>query len=360
MITRRTFLKYTGGTALTLFAFNKFGVPKAIAQISWWNTRPNVILEVPDAAADPARDANGRKDRPAGRQERRLLRDLDEAVLSSRSCPLVCRPRLSGAMVPWRPTSKRGLLLHNAPSLTIEAKWNTPVRVKWINDLMDANGNFLPHLLPVDPTLHWANPPGGTTGRDTRIHEPLASFTDRPGPLHRSGADRHARPRRGWRRRRERRLRRGLVSACGEQYPGWLCHRRHLVQFLQGQGCSEVSGSPGAGLRHLPVSEREPRLDHLVSRPRAGHDAPERVCRSGRLLHHPRRSGWRRRRARQPLRHDGRAAGPAPKENDKFPPNKTYYEIPIAIQDRSFNTDGSLFYPDTRAFFDEIVRAIHP
>lgn len=44
--------------------------------------------------------------------------------------------------------------------------------------------------------------------------------------------------------------------------------------------------------------------------------------------------------------------GPAPKANDKFPPNKTYYEIPIAIQDRSFNTDGSLFYPDTRAFFD--------
>jgi FtsP/CotA-like multicopper oxidase with cupredoxin domain len=44
--------------------------------------------------------------------------------------------------------------------------------------------------------------------------------------------------------------------------------------------------------------------------------------------------------------------GPAPKEGDKFPPNKTYYEIPIAIQDRSFNTDGSLFYPNSREFFD--------
>ena len=40
--------------------------------------------------------------------------------------------------------------------------------------------------------------------------------------------------------------------------------------------------------------------------------------------------------------------GPAPKEGDKFPPNKTYYEIPIAIQDRAFNADGSLFYPDSR------------
>ncbi|HUG33175.1 MAG TPA: multicopper oxidase domain-containing protein, partial [Anaerolineales bacterium] len=45
--------------------------------------------------------------------------------------------------------------------------------------------------------------------------------------------------------------------------------------------------------------------------------------------------------------------GPAPREGDKFPSNKTYYEIPIAIQDRSFNSNGSLFYPDTREFFDE-------
>jgi len=30
-------------------------------------------------------------------------------------------------------------------------------------------------------------------------------------------------------------------------------------------------------------------------------------------------------------------SGPAPKPNDKFPSNKTYYEIPIVIQDRSFN-----------------------
>jgi FtsP/CotA-like multicopper oxidase with cupredoxin domain len=47
--------------------------------------------------------------------------------------------------------------------------------------------------------------------------------------------------------------------------------------------------------------------------------------------------------------------GPAPKANDKFPPNKTYYEIPLAIQDRAFGPDGSLFYPDTRAFFDGIT-----
>ena len=73
--------------------------------------------------------------------------------------------------------SKNGLLLHNAPSLTLEAQYNSPVRVKWINDLKDADGNFRPHLLPVDPTLRWANPPGGTAGRDTR-----PTFTATPGP----------------------------------------------------------------------------------------------------------------------------------------------------------------------------------
>jgi FtsP/CotA-like multicopper oxidase with cupredoxin domain len=52
--------------------------------------------------------------------------------------------------------------------------------------------------------------------------------------------------------------------------------------------------------------------------------------------------------------------GPAPKPNDKFPGNKTFYEIPIAIQDRSFNVDGSLFYPNTREFFDGFAGPFTP
>ena len=56
----------------------------------------------------------------------------------------------------------------NYPAFTIEASYQKPVRVEWRNELIDAEGNFLPHLLPVDPTLHWANPPGGEGGRDSR------------------------------------------------------------------------------------------------------------------------------------------------------------------------------------------------
>ena len=64
----------------------------------------------------------------------------------------------------------------NYPAFTIEAQWNRRVSVEWRNELVDANGNYLPHLLPVDQTLHWANPPGGNKGRDRR-----PQFTETPG-----------------------------------------------------------------------------------------------------------------------------------------------------------------------------------
>jgi FtsP/CotA-like multicopper oxidase with cupredoxin domain len=45
--------------------------------------------------------------------------------------------------------------------------------------------------------------------------------------------------------------------------------------------------------------------------------------------------------------------GPAPQLGDT--PGTTYYEIPLAIQDRSFDVGGGLFYPDSRAFFDGFI-----
>src|SRR5256714_8953116 len=54
------------------------------------------------------------------------------------------------------------------PSYTVEAQVNCTTRVRWVNQLMTADGKFRSHLVPVDPTLHWANPPGGNSGRDMR------------------------------------------------------------------------------------------------------------------------------------------------------------------------------------------------
>jgi len=257
--------------------------------------------------------------------------------------------------------SDRGLLIHNAPSLTIEAQANRPVRVKWINDLKDASGKYLPHLLAVDPTLHWANPPGGTDGRDMRpdftdkTYVPLAEFTDPnieytqytgPVPMvtHVHGAvgvgdesDGYAE---AW------------YLPPASNIPAGFARKGTWYKFFKNKALAGYGAAwgPGYATFQYPNENRASTIwyhDHALGMTRlnvyagpagfyivrggpAG-DGAVRDTRSGMVAVLP---------------------GPAPKENDKFPPNKTYYEIPIAIQDRSFNENGSLFYPDSRAFFD--------
>jgi len=50
--------------------------------------------------------------------------------------------------------------VYSTPGPTCEAIQGIPTQVKWVNNLADAEGNPLPHLFAVDPTLHWANPNG--------------------------------------------------------------------------------------------------------------------------------------------------------------------------------------------------------
>ena len=83
-----------------------------------------------------------------------------------------------------------------------------------------------------------------------------------------------------------------------EQHPGGLRHGGHVVRLLRRQGRRDLRRHLGTRLRHLPVPEREPGLDDLVPRPRARHDAPQRLRGPGRLLPRPRRAGRRRCRAR--------------------------------------------------------------
>jgi spore coat protein A len=245
---------------------------------------------------------------------------------------------------------KRGLLLHNAPSLTIEADWNRPAQVKWINDLVDANGNYRPHLLPVDPTLHWANPPGGTMGRDMR---PTFPATPEPytGPVpmvtHVHGAvgvgdesDGYAE---AW-----------YLPAAAD-IPWWYATEGTWYDFFKGKAAQSYGATwgPGYATFMYPNLNRASTIwyhDHTLGMTRLNVYA-------GPAGFYIVRGGPAGDAAVLDTRFGTPAVlpGPAPKANDKFPPNKTYYEIPIAIQDRSFNVDGSLFYPDTREFFDGIV-----
>ena len=243
--------------------------------------------------------------------------------------------------------SNRGILLHHAPSLTIEARWNSPVRVKWINELVDANGNYLPHLLPVDPTLHWANPPGGTAGRDTR-----PTFKKTPGPYtgpvpivtHVHGAvgvgdesDGYAE---AW------------FLPAANNIPAGYATEGTWYDFFANKALNNYGETWGTGFAtfQYPNHNRASTIwyhDHALGMTRLNVYA-------GPAGFYIVRGGPAGDAAVLDSRFGTPAVlpGPAPKENDPFPPNKSYYEIPIAIQDRAFNADGSLFYPDSRTFFD--------
>ncbi|HYO44996.1 MAG TPA: multicopper oxidase [Candidatus Limnocylindrales bacterium] len=248
-----------------------------------------------------------------------------------------------------------GLLIHNAPSLTIEAQAGRPVEVKWINDLVDNAGNYLPHLLPVDPTLHWANPAGGKNGRDTRpTFETTPGRYTGPVPMvsHVHGAvgvgDESDGYPEAW------------YLPAARNIPAGYATEGTWYRFFQLRAAiaNGATWGPGYARFEYPNLNRASTIwyhDHTLGMTRlnvyAG-PAGFYLIRGG-----PDGDG-----AVRDMR-TGRTAvlpGPAPRSGDTFPSNKTYYEIPIAIQDRSFNADGSLFYPDTRKFFDNIAEPYLP
>jgi FtsP/CotA-like multicopper oxidase with cupredoxin domain len=354
MFTRRTFLKYTGGTALTLYAFDRFGVPIALAQIPGGSLDPHDIARFQTPLLiPPVMPRAARINRMAGKQ-------VDYYEISVRQFAQQILPAGLPATMVWgygalSARGNRGLLLHNAPSLTIEARWNTPVRVKWVNDLTDDAGNYLPHLLPVDPTLHWANPPGGLAGRDMR---PTFASTPPPytGPVpivtHVHGAvgvgDESDGYTEAW-----------YLPAAGN-IPADYAHEGTWYGFFAGKAEANFGEAwgPGFATFQYPNLNRASTLwyhDHTLGMTRLNvYAGPAgfylvRGGPAGDAAVSDTRSGM-----------PALLPGPAPRENDKFPPNKTYYEIPLAIQDRSFNADGSLFYPDSRAFFDEIAGPFIP
>jgi len=351
MIGRRTFLKYTAGaTMLTLFGADRLtGISKAIAQIPGGTLDPRAVSKYQTPMLiPPVMPRAGRIVMPGGRPAAYYeisVRQFAQQIL----------PAGLPATTVWgygavASLSRRGLLLHNAPSLTIEAEWNEPVRVKWINELVDENGNYLPHLHAVDPTLHWANPPGGEEGRDTR-----PQFGSTPGrytgpvPIvtHVHGAigvgdesDGYAE---AW-----------YLPAANDIPAGYATEGTWYDFFAdKAESKFEVEWGPGFAVFQYPNDNRASTIwyhDHTLGMTRVNVYA-------GPAGFYILRGGPAGDKAVLDSRSGTQAVlpGPAPAEGDRFPSNKTYREIPIVIQDRSFNTDGSLFYPDTRAFFDGIT-----
>ncbi|MHC4623261.1 MAG: multicopper oxidase family protein [Planctomycetota bacterium] len=213
----------------------------------------------------------------------------------------------------------------NYPAFTIEAKFKKPVRVKWINDLVDAGGNFLPHILPVDQTLHWANPPGGETGKDTRGTDPNPYLGPVPIVTHVHGA--HVTPEsdgypEAW-----------YLPDANNIPTGYATKGTHYDQF------DPTNTEPGTAVFQYPNDQRAATLWY--------HDHSLGITR---LNVYAGPAGFYMIRGGPSDEVAGMLPEPAPALGD--PPGMAYYEVPIVIQDRSFNADGSLSYPDNRAFFE--------
>jgi bilirubin oxidase len=224
----------------------------------------------------------------------------------------------------------------NYPAFTIESQWRTAVRVKWINDLKDpATGNYLPHLLPVDPTLHWANAPGGIAGRDMR-----PSFFSTPGPYtgpvpivtHLHGghsaqeSDGYAE---AW-----------YLPAANNIPADFAMEGTWYDSFkAMSKKAYGAAWEPGTAVFQYANDQRAATMwyhDHTLGMTRVNVYAGP--------------AGFYLLRGGPDDMVGGTLPGPAPALGD--PAGLKYYEIPIAIQDRSFNADGSLFYPASREFFD--------
>ncbi len=353
-ITRRDFLRISGGVGAGLVFVGQIGgqlfeIPIAAAQIPGGTLDPNAVPKYQtEVLIPPVMPRAGTITMPGGK--RADCYEISMRQFAQQILPDGLPPTTVWGYGPVTAQSRRGVLVHHAPSLTIEAQAKRPVRVKWINDLVDADGNHLPHLLAVDPTLHWANPPGGASGRDMRptFSETPARYTG-PVPIvtHAHGAagvgdesDGYAE---AWYLPQADDIPAGYATK-GTWYDFFAAkaRRNHGVEWGPGFATFQYPNEGRAattwyhdhtlGMTRLNVYAGP--AGFFIIRGGPSGDAAVLDTRTGRSASLP---------------------GPAPRENDGSQTRKHYREIPLAIQDRSFNTDGSLFYPDTRVFFDEIL-----
>jgi spore coat protein A len=345
MATRRRFLQVGSVTGAGLFLYYRNGLPRVFAQaIPGVTLAPTSVPQFQTPLLIPPQMPRAGILLSGGKlvdYYEIAMRQFQQQIL-----PAGLPKTTVWGYGPAKAISPKAPMIFNAPSLTIEVNYNRPVRIKWINDLKDANGRYLPHLLPVDPTLHWANPPGGAAGRDTR-----PTFTETPGPYtgpvpivtHVHGAvgvgdesDGYAE---AW------------YLPAANDIPAGYATEGTWYGFFKNKAAAKFGTTWGTGFAtfQYPNANRASTIwyhDHALGMTRLNvYAGPAgfyivRGGPAGDLAVRDTRTGFL-----------ALLPGPAPSELDQILPDRKFREIPIAIQDRSFNDDGSLFYPDSREFF---------
>jgi spore coat protein A len=350
MVSRRTFIRQTAAGGFGLYLWTGLGSPpRLLAQFApGGSLNPASIGKyVTPLLVPPAMPR-------AGTIARRGGRNIDYYEIAVRQFSQQILPPGLPPTTVWGygpAVARTGAEVFHAPSLTIEATHNTPVRIRWINELVDGGGNYLPHLLSVDPTLHWANPAGGESERDTR--PTFVTTPDRysgPVPIvtHVHGAvgvgdesDGYAE---AW------------YLPAANNIPDGYATEGTWHAFFRDKAASKGYLTPGAtawqrgsAVFQYPNTQRASTIwyhDHTLGMTRlnvyAG-PAGFYIIRGGADDEVIDSSTGRR----------AILPGQAPTLGARS--HTRQYEIPIAIQDRSFNADGSLFYPNSREFFDGIA-----
>jgi spore coat protein A, manganese oxidase len=321
-LSRRTFLRAGLAGTTGLYLATRFGgTGQAMAAIPGGSLSPSAVPKFAEPLlVPPAMPAVSTGD------------DWDLYRIAVRQFQQQVLPRRFRPTTVWGygPVAPAGIF--NAPSLTIEAQVDRPVRVEWTNGLVDAQGRYLPHLLPVDQTLHWANPPGGPMHRDHHGTDPAPYGGPVPIVVHLHGGH-SAEESDGYTEAWYLPAAVNIPSGFATEGTFYDTFRQ---QFADGHG---VAWTPGTATFHYGNDQAAGTLwfhDHALGMTRlnvyAG-PAGFYLLRGGSWDLPP-----------------GTLPGPAPGRDDV--PGTKYYEIPLAIQDRAFNANGSLFYPSARAFFE--------
>jgi spore coat protein A len=239
----------------------------------------------------------------------------------------------------------------NNPAFTIEVTTGVTTNVRWRNELVDGSNDFRTHLFEVDQTLHWANPPGDC--RDAALLRDCRGDTAAPyrGPVpmvtHVHGAH---------------------VGPESDGYPEawWLPNASNIdcieldtddtAEAIDDYYCfgTLANGYNGAntfkGYADYSYPNTQPTTtlwyhDHALGITRLNVYAAA----AGFWLIRTGGDG-------ETGLESGTLPGPAVQVNQDPNGNaavrSAIREIPIAIQGKSFNTDGSQFYPKNRAFFE--------
>ncbi len=331
-VSRRDLLKWMGAGSVVLAAgaagMSRLGIPlvgsgarQALAQIPGGDLPPGDVAKytlplVKPPAMPLSKGSNKNKDK-----YKIAVREFMQRILSP---PHPETKVWSYGSVDFPGTVAQGGTF-NYPAFTIEATWNKDTQVVWSNELLDAAGNFLPHLLPIDQTLHWANPPGGLAARDMRGLDPTPYLGPVPLVTHVHGAhtaedsDGYAE---AWYLPNALNIPAGYATT-GTFYDYFNTTYAH--NWAPGTAAFKyMNDQPATTLWYH---------DHALGMTRANVYAGPAgywLIRGG--------------------PYDVDLGYVAPTVGDD--PLGEYTEIPIVIQDRSFNADGSLFYPDNRAFFE--------